>query len=131
MCELLVQVAGHSLRVHASSCDNCHKKVDLERRVLIANSPNVLIVHLKRLCLNYETFQTDKINSFMKFPHVLDLSPYSYYEVMGKEGRLPKEKEGEEDEEVKRYTHDKNIVEVIVDKENTTQLMENHIQNLM
>ena len=26
----------------------------------------------------------------------------------------------EEDEEVKRYTHDKNIVEVIVDKENTS-----------
>ena len=26
----------------------------------------------------------------------------------------------EDDEEVKRYTHDKNIVEVIVDKENTT-----------
>ena len=37
----------------------------------------------------------------------------------------------EDDEEVKRYTHDKNIVEVIVDKENTSQLMETHIHKLM
>ena len=37
----------------------------------------------------------------------------------------------EDDEEVKRYTHDKNIVEVIVDKENTSQLMETHLHKLM
>jgi hypothetical protein len=28
-----------------------------------------------------------------KFPAVLDLKPYSYYDVMGKEGRLPQKKE--------------------------------------
>ena len=37
----------------------------------------------------------------------------------------------EDDEEVKRYTHDKNIVEVIMDKENTSQLMETHLHKLM
>ena len=37
----------------------------------------------------------------------------------------------EEDEEVKRYTHDKNIVEIIVDKENSIQVMETHIHKMM
>lgn len=37
----------------------------------------------------------------------------------------------EEDEEVKRYVHDKNIVEVYVDKENSSKMMETHIYKLM
>jgi len=77
----------------------------LEKRVLIANTPNVLIVHLKRLEYNFESDKIDKINSLMKFPHVLDLTPYSYYEVMGKEGRLAKEgQDKDEDEEDKEMT---------------------------
>ena len=31
-----------------------------------------------------------------KFPHVLDLKPYSYYDVMKRENRLPEEKTEEE-----------------------------------
>jgi ERCC4-related helicase len=37
----------------------------------------------------------------------------------------------ENDEEVKRYTYDKNIVEVLVERENTIQIMEGHIHSLM
>ena len=37
----------------------------------------------------------------------------------------------EEDQEVKQYTYDKNIVEVIVDKENNIKVMEDHIFGLM
>ena len=37
----------------------------------------------------------------------------------------------EEDDEVKKYTYDKNIVEVLVDKENTSQVMEIHLLKLM
>ena len=73
-------------------CDSCHKTVDLSKRTLIAETPNVLIVHLKRIEYNFETDQNEKINTSFKFPHVLDLKPYSYYEVMGREGRLPKVK---------------------------------------
>ena len=53
-----------------------------------------------RIEYNFEKDKLDKINSLFKFPHVLDLSPYSYYDVMEKEGRIPKNKgEKEEDEE--------------------------------
>ncbi len=37
----------------------------------------------------------------------------------------------ENDDEVKRYTYDKNIVEVLVERENSIQIMENHLHNLM
>jgi uncharacterized UBP type Zn finger protein len=49
-------------------CDNCKKKVDISRRQLLSSAPNVLIVHLQRMCFNFETFRNDKINSFFEFP---------------------------------------------------------------
>ena len=47
-----------------------------------------------------------KINTFFEFPYILDLSPYSYYEVMNKEGRL------------KKPTTDEEQVEEVVDEDN-------------
>ena len=49
----------------------------------------MLILHLMRIEYNFEKDQLDKINTLFKFPHMLDLKPYSYYEVMANEGRLP------------------------------------------
>jgi ubiquitin C-terminal hydrolase len=80
-------------------CDGCEKKVDISKRTLIAKTPNILIIHNQRLVFNFETFRNDKLNSLFKFPHVLDLKPYSYYDVMEREGRLPKKKASESDEE--------------------------------
>ena len=80
-------------------CDGCDKKVDISKRTLIAETPNILIVHNQRLVFNFETFRNDKLNSMFKFPHVLDLKPYSYYDVMEREGRMPKQKSGESDDE--------------------------------
>jgi ubiquitin carboxyl-terminal hydrolase 34 len=81
-------------------CDGCKKKVDLSKRTLISQTPNVLIVHLQRIIFNFDTFRNDKINTFFEFPYQLDLKPYSFYEVMKKEKRLEK-KAGEEEEEEK------------------------------
>ena len=59
-----------------------------------------MIVHLQRIIFNFDTFRNDKINTYFEFPYQLDLKPYSFYEVMKKENRLPKQKkEGEEEEE--------------------------------
>lgn len=63
---------------------------------MITETPNILIVHLQRICFNFDTFQNDKINSFCEFPNVLDLKPYSFHEVMGKEGRLKSQTEEED-----------------------------------
>jgi len=40
--------------------------------------PNVLILHLARIGLNYNTFQNEKINQLLEFPNILNLAPYSY-----------------------------------------------------
>ena len=67
--------------------------MDLSKRTLIAETPNVLIVHLQRIVFNFDTFENDKVNTLAKFPTMLDLKPYSYFEVMGKENRLNEEEE--------------------------------------
>jgi ubiquitin carboxyl-terminal hydrolase 34 len=80
-------------------CDGCKKKVDISKRTLISQTPNVLIVHLQRIIFNFDTFRNDKINTFFEFPYLLDLKPYSFYEVMKNEKRYQKKKgEGVEGE---------------------------------
>ncbi len=81
-------------------CDTCKKKVDISKRILLSKAPNVLIVHLQRIVFNFETFRNDKLNSFFDFPYQLDLKPYSFYDVMSKEGRLkkPAGEDGEEEQ---------------------------------
>lgn len=65
---------------------------------------------------NFDTFRNDKINSMFKFPSVLDLKPYSYYDVMGREGRLnKKDKEGEDEEEAADKKEDEDNVQPIED----------------
>lgn len=92
---LAKQVEGEIINDY--QCDGCNRKVDLQKRTMIASTPNVLIVHLQRICFNFDTFQNDKINSFCEFPNVLDLKPYSFHEVMGKENRLKEQQEQEEE----------------------------------
>ena len=77
-------------------CAGCKKKVDIHKRTLIAETPNVLIIHLQRLLFDFNTFQNEKMNQYFEFPHELDLSPYSYHAVMRKEGRLNEEGKQEE-----------------------------------
>ena len=72
----------------------------MSKRILISQTPNVLIVHLKRIVFNYDSFKNDKLNSFFEFPYQLDLKPYSFYDVMRKENRIkPTKTEGDEEEE--------------------------------
>lgn len=37
-------------------CEACNQKVDVFKRNLIAETPNVLIVHLERIIFNFDTF---------------------------------------------------------------------------
>jgi len=83
-------------------CDGCNKKVDISRRTLISQTPNVLIVHLQRIIFNFDTFRNDKINSFWEFPYQLDLKPYSFFEVMKNEQRLNQEKGDDDQDEQKQ-----------------------------
>ena len=104
------QVKGETISDYF--CDKCQRKVELSKRTLISETPNILIVHLQRIVFNFDTFRNDKINSMFKFPPILDLKPYSYYDVMGREGRLPKkgDAEGAEEEEATEQKEDADFV---------------------
>lgn len=91
-----MQVDGEVINDY--QCDTCKKRVDISRRVLLSSAPNVLVVHLQRIIFNFDTFRNDKINSLFEFPSHLDLTPYSFYEVMRKEDRLNKKPKGDDDD---------------------------------
>ena len=88
------------------TCEKCNKKVDITKRTLISHTPNVLIIHLQRFAFNFDTFRNEKVNTLLEFPNTLDLKPYSFYDVMGREGKKApekkKRKEGMDEEEWKR-----------------------------
>jgi ubiquitin carboxyl-terminal hydrolase 34 len=90
-------------------CSGCNRKVDISMRKLLVETPNVLIVHLTRLVFNFETFANDKVNTTVEFPTILDLTPYSYYHVMKKEGLIkdpaPEGEGGEEPEQEPELGH--------------------------
>lgn len=58
-------------------CDSCSQKCDTIKRCLLSGMPNYLIIHLQRICFNYDTFQNEKVNSRWEFPQQLNVYPYT------------------------------------------------------
>ena len=58
------------------NCSFCNKKVTMKRNTLLSNLPNILIFHLNRIMLDFETGEQIKINSRFEFPIELDLKNY-------------------------------------------------------
>lgn len=63
-------------------CDFCGKKADVSKRTRISQAPQNLILHLKRIDFNMDTFINEKITNKHEFPTGFNLYPYSldYYE---------------------------------------------------
>ena len=57
-------------------CSCCNKKVTLKKCSLIANLPNILIIHLNRIKMNMLNGNLEKIYSRFEFPQTLDLKKY-------------------------------------------------------
>ena len=58
-------------------CSVCDKKMATIRRTVLGSLPNSMILHLKRFDLDYETFETVKLNNRMKFPLKINLLRYT------------------------------------------------------
>ena len=67
------------------SCDVCKKKTDTILRTAISTMPNMLILSLKRFDLDYNTFETVKLNSRCAFAEKLNLKPYTLEGLEAKE----------------------------------------------
>lgn len=63
-------------------CDFCGKKADVSKRTRISQAPQNLILHLKRIDFNMDTFINEKITNKHEFPTAFNLYPYSldYYQ---------------------------------------------------
>jgi hypothetical protein len=51
--------------------------VNIARRQCLALLPEVLIFHLKRFEMNYDTFRREKVNDSFSFPTHLNMLPYT------------------------------------------------------
>ena len=60
------------------NCEGCNKKVNITKRQLLGEMPNVLIVHLQRIVFDFNTFGNKKINTRLAFPKILELSKLSF-----------------------------------------------------
>jgi ubiquitin carboxyl-terminal hydrolase 9/24 len=58
-------------------CDNCKKNTDTILRTAISTLPNMLILSLKRFDLDFNTFETVKLNSRCSFGETLNLKPFT------------------------------------------------------
>ncbi len=52
-------------------------QVDTQKRACFGSLSNVMVFHLKRFELNYETFQHEKLNNRFEFPFYINLEPYT------------------------------------------------------
>ncbi|KNC50218.1 uncharacterized protein AMSG_11972 [Thecamonas trahens ATCC 50062] len=57
-------------------CSACDAHVDAIKRLVIADLPPVLVLHLKRFDFDLMTLTRTKINSRLAYPHELDMAPY-------------------------------------------------------
>ena len=62
-------------------CSNCGQKVTINKITSLNKLPNVLVVHLKRFYLDYETCHTTKINTKMEFPTKINLKEFCIEEI--------------------------------------------------
>ena len=63
-------------------CSNCNQKVQIKKITSLNRLPNVLVVHLKRFYLDYETSHKKKINSKFEFPKKLNLKLFCVEEII-------------------------------------------------
>ena len=58
-------------------CEKCDKKITNIKHVVIDKIPNILIIHLQRIAFSYETFNMEKINSYITFEKTLNIKKYT------------------------------------------------------
>lgn len=90
-------------------CDKCKENTDTILKSAISTLPNVLILSLKRFDLDYNTFETVKLNSRCAFGQTLNMKQYSLDAI-----------------EVLEKAEKGKVIES--DSSNTMELEENHIE---
>ncbi|KAL7573772.1 hypothetical protein ACA910_007801 [Epithemia clementina (nom. ined.)] len=77
------------------SCDRCRKKTDTILRTAVSKLPNVLVLSLKRFDLDFNTFETVKLNSRCAFGQTLNMKPYTIEGIEAMEAAVNLETSGD------------------------------------
>ena len=65
---------------NAYFCEQCKRKVNTIKRVVIKKLPNHIMFVLKRFEFDFDTFNKVKINDFYEFPSTINMKPYTIYQ---------------------------------------------------
>ena len=82
-------------KIDGLDCESCKKKVSINKKTMLSDLPNVLIIHLKRLYYDYEAEKNVKVNSSLEFPKNLNLKKYC---VESQEQEKPSQPQPQADE---------------------------------
>lgn len=58
-------------------CDKCQKKVNADKGLKITTCPRILVIHLARFTLDWETMNRVKIYDRVSFPYLLNMNDYT------------------------------------------------------
>lgn len=72
-------------------CDVCTEKKATVRRTCFGKLPSTLILHLKRFDLDFQTFETVKLNNRMAFPSRINMLKYTKEGIEAEERRRQQE----------------------------------------
>jgi ubiquitin C-terminal hydrolase len=104
-------------------CEVCHEKKATTRRTCFGSLPNTLMLHLKRFDLDFQTFETVKLNTKMTFPMGINMLKYT------KEGIEIAEQEKEKNTPIQSQNSSNREPAVAVHKELTYQFDSSQINS--
>ena len=68
---------------NAYLCEPCQKRVRTTKRLCFDRLPRVLVIVVKRFEFNYDEMRKIKLNSQLRFPFRLDMTPYTASHLAG------------------------------------------------
>lgn len=66
------------------ACDSCQTKQVATRQMMIKKRPKLLLIHLKRFKMNFQTMQHQKLNYRIPFPSLLHIEENQIYTIPNK-----------------------------------------------
>ncbi|XP_072038377.1 ubiquitin carboxyl-terminal hydrolase 24-like [Amphiura filiformis] len=77
---------------NAYLCDKCGVKRDATKTMCIKTLPPVLVIHLRRIKMDWETGRATKFNDYFKFPQLLNMEPYTVKGIQSRAKSKPSDK---------------------------------------
>ena len=88
-------------------CEDCNSKQVATRQMMIKQRPKLLLIHLKRFKMNFQTMQHQKLSYRIPYPTLLHIEDNQIYH--GPQNKLVDATEGEEKDQGENYFQDLNL----------------------